>query len=63
MRAPPVGVGMEVSTAPLDVARRPTEAGWHVNHEAAGIAGLVERRRTVQPPWSSWRPRAGGRGR
>jgi transposase len=50
MRAPPVWVGMEVSTAPLDVARRPTEAGWHVNHEAAGIAGLVERRRTVQPP-------------
>jgi transposase len=50
MSDPQVLVGIEVSKAQLDVALRPTDDGWHVTHEASGIAGLVARRRTVQPP-------------
>jgi transposase len=49
MSDPPVCVGIDVAKAQLDVALRPTDDGWHVNHDASGIAGLVERRRTVQP--------------
>src|SRR5919197_2866436 len=49
MSAPQVFVGIDVSKAQLDVALRPTNDCWHVNHDAAGIAGLVERLRTVQP--------------
>jgi transposase len=45
----PVFVGIDVAKAQLDVALRPTEDCWHVNHDASGIAGLVERLRTVQP--------------
>jgi transposase len=49
MSDPQVLVGIEVSKAQLDVALRPTDACWHGNHAEAGIAGLVERLRTVQP--------------
>ena len=42
-------VGIDVSKAQLDVALRPTDDCWHVSHDALGIAGLVERLRTVQP--------------
>jgi transposase len=49
MSDPPVFVGIDVSKAQLDVALRPTDDGWHVNHDESGIAGLVERLRTVQP--------------
>ena len=49
MSDPQVFVGIDVSKAQLDVAVRPTEDGWHVNNDASGIAGLVERLRMVQP--------------
>jgi hypothetical protein len=49
MSEPQVCVGIDVSKAQLDVALRPTDDGWHVNHGASGIAGLVARLRTVQP--------------
>ena len=49
MSDPQVCVGIDVSKAQLDVALHPTNDGWHVNHDASGIAGLVERLRTVQP--------------
>jgi transposase len=49
MSEPPVFVGIDVSKAQLDVALRPTDDCWHVSHDALGIAGLVERLRTVQP--------------
>ena len=42
-------VGIDVSKVQLDVALRPTDDCWHVSHDALGIAGLVERLRTVQP--------------
>jgi transposase len=49
MSDPQVCVGIEVSKAQLDVALRPTDDCWHVNNDESGIAGLVERLRTVQP--------------
>lgn len=49
MSDPPICVGIDVSKAQLDVALRPTDDGWHVNNDESGIAGLVERLRTVQP--------------
>jgi transposase len=50
MSEPPVFVGIDVSKAQLDVALRPTDDCWHVSNEELGIASLVERLRTVQPP-------------
>jgi hypothetical protein len=44
---PQVCVGIDVSKAPLDVALRPMDDCWHVTNDEAGIAGLVERLRTV----------------
>jgi transposase len=49
MREPNVFVGIDVSKAQLDVALRPTTDCWQVNNDESGIAGLVERLRTVQP--------------
>jgi transposase len=49
MSDPQVVVGIAVSPAQLDVARRPTNACWHVHTDASGLAGLVERLGTVQP--------------
>jgi transposase len=49
MRDPQVCVGIDVSTAPLDGALRPTDDGWQVNQDEVGIARLVECLRTVQP--------------
>jgi transposase len=49
MSDPQVFVGIAVSKAQLDVALRPTDARGPVNHDEAGIAGLVERLRPVQP--------------
>jgi transposase len=48
MSAPHVCVGIDVSKAQLDVALRPTDDCWHVSNDELGIAGLVERLRTVQ---------------
>jgi transposase len=44
-----VFVGIDVSQAQLDVALRPTDDSGHVQNDELGIAGLVERLRTVQP--------------
>jgi transposase len=44
-----VCVGIDVSTAQLDVALRPTADHGHVSHEAVGSAGLGERLQAVQP--------------
>jgi transposase len=44
-----VFVGIDVSKAQLDVALRPTDDCWPVSNDESGIAGLVERLRTVQP--------------
>jgi transposase len=49
MSAPPVFVGIEVSKAQLDVAVRPTDAGWHGRNAASGSSRVVERRRAVHP--------------
>jgi transposase len=49
MSDPQVFVGIDVSKAQLDVALRPTADRWHVSHDAAGMAPLGERWRTVQP--------------
>lgn len=49
MSEPQVCVGIDVCKAQLDVALRPTDACWHVNHDEAGIATLLERLQTVQP--------------
>jgi transposase len=49
MSDPQVFSGIDVSKAQLDVALRPTDDGWHANHDESGIASLVERLRTIQP--------------
>jgi transposase len=49
MSAPQVVVGIDVSKAQLDVALRPTDDRWHVSHDEAGIASMVERLPAVQP--------------
>jgi transposase len=49
MREPGGCVGIDGSKAPLDVARRPTDDGWHVSHDAPGIARLVARWQAIQP--------------
>jgi transposase len=49
MSEPQVFVGIDVSKAQLDVALRPTDDCWHTSNDEWGIAGLVERWRTVQP--------------
>jgi transposase len=49
MSDPPVCIGIDVSKAQLDVALRPTDDGWHGNHEESGIASLVERLRPMPP--------------
>ena len=42
-------VGIEVAKAPIDLARRPTAAGWRVTHDDPGITPLVARWRDRQP--------------
>jgi hypothetical protein len=42
-------VGIEVANAPVDLARRPTAAGWRVAHDDPGITPLVARWRDRQP--------------
>jgi transposase len=49
MSDPQVFVGIDVSKAQLDVALRPSDDRWPVSNDEPGIAGLVERLRTVQP--------------
>jgi transposase len=49
MREPGGCVGIDGSKAPLDVARRPPDDGWHVSHDAPGIARLVARWQAIQP--------------
>jgi transposase len=50
MSCAPVGVGIDVATAPVDVARRPSAAGWAVPNTAVGSAALVPRLPAFQPP-------------
>jgi transposase len=45
----PMCVGIEVAKAPVDLARRPTAAGWRVAHDDPGITPLVARLRDRQP--------------
>ncbi|MFQ5693982.1 MAG: IS110 family transposase [Nitrospinota bacterium] len=44
-----VFVGLDVSKAHLDVALRPSGAGWRAPHEGAGLEELVTRLRQVRP--------------
>jgi|TARA_Y100000310_G_scaffold121569_1_gene120335 transposase len=44
-----VYVGIDVSSAHLDVAVRPTGEGWQITHDAQGIVALVERLRVLVP--------------
>lgn len=48
MREPYGLAGIDVSTAPLDVALRPTADSWNVSNDAAGITELVKCLRTIQ---------------
>src|SRR4029450_9106847 len=50
MSDPQMFAGIDVSKAQLDVALRPTDVCWHASNDEVGIASLVERLRTVQPP-------------
>jgi transposase len=59
MRKPGVCVGLDVSKAPLDVALRPTDDGWHVSHDAPGMALLVERLQALQPALIVWEATGG----
>src|SRR5581483_1740819 len=45
----PRSVGIDVSKARLDIAVRPTGAGWQVANDPSGIAALVEQVRTLHP--------------
>jgi hypothetical protein len=50
---------MDVSKAPLDVARRPRDDCWHVSHAAPGMAMLVERVQAIQPALLVWEATGG----
>jgi transposase len=54
-----VFVGIDVSKAPLDVALRPTDDGWHVSHDEPGMALLVERLPALQPALIVWEATGG----
>jgi transposase len=49
MSATPCCVGIDVATAQLDIARRPTGERWAVVNDDAGMAALVERLQALQP--------------
>ena len=59
LRKPGVFGGIDVSKAPLDVALRPTDDGWHVSHDAPGRALLVERLQALQPALIVWEASGG----
>jgi transposase len=46
-----IGVGIEVSKATLEVARRPSGEPWCRPHAEAGIAEVGNRRRALGPAW------------
>jgi transposase len=50
MSAPHLCVGMDVATAHLDMAVRPSGERWAVATDAPGMAALVVRRQAVPPP-------------
>jgi transposase len=49
MSAPQCFVGIDVATAQLDIAQRPTGARWAVPNDELGIAALVARLQGMQP--------------
>jgi transposase len=49
MSAPQCCVGIDVATAHLDIALRPTGARWAVGNDEAGIAALVQRLQALPP--------------
>jgi hypothetical protein len=49
MSAVPLFVGIEVATAPLDVALRPPGARWAVVHDDTSMATLVARLQAMPP--------------
>ena len=49
MSAMPCVVGIDVATAQLDIALRPTGERWALTNDDVGIAALVERLQAVQP--------------
>ena len=49
MSAMPCVVGLDVATAQLDMALRPTGERWALTNDDFGIAALVERLQAVQP--------------
>jgi transposase len=46
---PPLFVGIDVSKARLDIATRPTNAGWQVDNKEEGIASLVDKLKQLKP--------------
>ena len=51
-KRPPRVVGINVSEAQLDLARRPESARWRVAHESAGIAQCFAQLRQRKPALS-----------
>ncbi len=49
MTMPAVYVGIDVAKVHLDIAVRPSHEQWRVANTDAGIAGLTERLRALQP--------------
>ena len=49
MASPPIVVGIDVATAHLDVALRPSGERWAVPHEDASLATLVTQLQAVGP--------------
>lgn len=46
---PPLFVGIDISKARLDIATRPTNAGWQVDNNEEGIASLVDKLKQLEP--------------
>jgi len=44
-----VFVGIDVASASLEIATRPTDERWHVGNDPAGISALVTRLRSIRP--------------
>jgi transposase len=49
MSAPQVFVGIDVATAQLDIALRPTGERWAVTNDEPGITALITRLQAIAP--------------
>ena len=49
MHSSPVFVGIDISKAKLDVALRPGDQTWQIDHDEANIAQLVEQLQAQSP--------------